>query len=118
MTDTTAAAGPADRAAILDLILFSLNHDRHEAIVLRILHPDEEKFPFEKWLRFRGLEGETPRLCEPALVRRTYLDNFRKHASQLKDVCRATGAEFYSYTTDQPLIESVTTFLRRRAARA
>src|SRR3712207_7789506 len=40
--------------------------------------PDEVEFPFRKWSRFRGLEGERARLLEPAVARKTYLENFRR----------------------------------------
>ena len=95
--------------------LARLRHDRHETILLQVLHPDEVQFPFRKWSRFRGLEGERARLCEPALVRKTYLANFRRHRAQLEETCRALGAEFYSFQTDKPLMDSVTQFLHRRA---
>jgi uncharacterized protein (DUF58 family) len=98
--------------------LARLRHDRHEAIVLQVLDRDEVDFPFRKWSRFRGLEGERARLVEPALVRRVYLDNFRRHRQQLAETCRAMGAEFYSFVTDKPLIDSVTQFLHRRAGKA
>lgn len=94
--------------------LARLRHDRHEVILLRILHPDETTFPFSHWTRFRGLEGESPHLCEPARVRRIYLDNFQRHEKGLSDACRAAGAEYYSFLTSQSLIQTVTTFLRRR----
>ena len=93
-----------------------LRHDRHEAIVVQVLHQDEVEFPFRRWSRFRGTEGERPRLCEPALVRKVYLDNFRRHRADLDQACRAAGAEFYSFVTDRPLIDGVTQLLRRRAA--
>ena len=93
-----------------------LRHDRHEAIVVQVLHRDEVEFPFRRWSRFRGTEGERAKLCEPALVRKVYLDNFRRHRAGLEQACRAAGAEFYSFVTDRPLIESVTQLLRRRAA--
>ena len=95
--------------------LARLRHDRHETILLQVLHPDEVEFPFRRWSRFRGMEGERPRLLEPAMVRKTYLDNFRRHRRELEETARAAGAEFYSFTTERPLIESITTFLRRRA---
>jgi uncharacterized protein (DUF58 family) len=98
--------------------LARLRHDRHETIVLQVLDRDEVDFPFRKWSRFRGLEGERARLVEPALVRRVYLDNFRRHRQDLAETCRAMGAEFYSFVTDKPLIDSVTQFLHRRAGRA
>ena len=97
--------------------LARLRHDRHETILLRILDRDEIEFPFRKWSRFRGLEGERPRLLEPAMARHLYLDNFRRHRKDLEETCRAVGAEFYSFGTDKPLIETITTFLRRRAVK-
>ena len=97
--------------------LARLRHDRHETILLQVLDRDEIEFPFRKWSRFRGLEGERPQLMEPAVVRRAYLDNFRRHRRGLEDACRVLGAEFYSFTTDKPLIDSITAFLHRRAAR-
>jgi uncharacterized protein (DUF58 family) len=98
--------------------LARLRHDRHETILIQLLHPDEVQFPFSKWSQFRGLEGERPRLCEPAVARKFYLNNFRRHRQALDDTCRALGAEFYSFQTDRPLAEAVTLFLHRRAARA
>ena len=97
--------------------LARLRHDRHETILLQVLHPDEVEFPFRRWSRFRGLEGERARLLEPAVARKTYLDNFRRHRRELGETGRAAGAEFYSFTTDKPLIDSITTFLRRRAVK-
>ena len=96
--------------------LARLRHDRHETIVLQILDRDETEFPFSKWTRFRGLEGEGPQLCEPAVVRKIYLENFRRHRKELEETCRAMGAEFFSFVTEKPLIESITYFLHRRAA--
>jgi uncharacterized protein (DUF58 family) len=97
--------------------LARLRHDRHETIVLQVLDRAEVEFPFRKWARFRGLEGERAKLLEPALVRKTYLENFRRHRHELEEGCRAVGAEFYSFVTDKPVIDSITTFLRRRAVR-
>jgi uncharacterized protein (DUF58 family) len=97
--------------------LSRLRHDRHETIVLQVLHRDEVEFPFRRWARFRGVEGEKAKLCEPALVKKQYLDNFRRHRADLEQICRAMNAEFYSFTTNRPLIESVTQLLRRRMAR-
>jgi uncharacterized protein (DUF58 family) len=94
--------------------LARLRHDRHEAIVIQVLHPDEVTFPFRRWTRFRGTEGERGRLCEPAVARKVYLDNFRRHRAGLEQACRAAGAEFYSLVTDRPLIDGVTHLLRRR----
>jgi len=95
--------------------LARLRHDRHETIVLRVLDRDEVEFPFRKWARFRGLEGEQSKLLEPAVVRRNYLENFRRHQRELEETCRALGVEYFSFVTEKPVIESITTFLRRRS---
>lgn len=97
--------------------LARLRHERHETILLRILHPDEANFPFTHWTRFRGLEAEAPQLCEPAQMRRTYLENFARHAKSLRDAARGSGAEFHSFLTSESLIQTITGFLHRRAAR-
>ena len=97
--------------------LARLRHDRHETILLQVLDRDEIEFPFRTWQRFRGLEGERPQLLEPALVRRAYLENFRNHRRSLEETCRALGAEFYSFVTEKPMIDSITSFLHRRAGK-
>jgi uncharacterized protein (DUF58 family) len=91
-----------------------LRHDRHEVILFRVLHPDERTFPFRTLSRFRGLEGEAAQLAEPALVRRMYLDNFNRHARELGEMCRVLRVELGTFVTDRPMIDSLTTFLRRR----
>ena len=81
---------------------------------MQILHRNEVDFPFRSWSRFKGLEGERAQLCETALVRKTYLENFRRHRRELEESCRLLGVEFASFVTDDPLIDSMTSFLRRR----
>jgi uncharacterized protein (DUF58 family) len=96
--------------------LAHFGHDRHELIALRVLDRDEIEFPFKTWTRLRGMEGEKPRLCEPAIMRKLYLDNFRRHSQDLEDRCRALKAEYALFMTDRPLLESTTRFLQRRWA--
>jgi uncharacterized protein (DUF58 family) len=91
-----------------------LRHDRHEVILVQVLDRDEEEFPFRRWSRFRGLEGESPQLCETALVRQTYLENFRRHRKELTDDCRALHAQLAVFRTDLPVIDAITSLVRRR----
>jgi uncharacterized protein (DUF58 family) len=95
--------------------LARLRHDRHETIVLQILDRDEIEFPFRKWSRFRGLEGERAMLLEPALMRKVYIDNFKTHRRGLEEACRSLGVEFFPFVTDQPVIAAITQLLHRRA---
>src|SRR3954449_9237927 len=97
--------------------LAHLRHDRHEVIALRVLDRDEIEFPFRNWTRFRGLEGERASLCEPALVRKRYQDNQRRHARELEDACRTLRAEWRTFVTDKSLADSLPAFLHHRLAR-
>jgi uncharacterized protein (DUF58 family) len=101
-------------ATVIRDALARLRHDRHELICLRVLHPDELTFPFETWSQFRGLEGEGPSLCEPAVMRSVYLANFGRHTRDLQKAFQSVAAESNQFITNQPLIESVTQFLRVR----
>jgi uncharacterized protein (DUF58 family) len=95
--------------------LARLHHDRHELILLRVLDRDEQTFPFRSASRFKGLEGEAPQLLDPAMIRKTYLENFRRHEQELKDVCQLLGAELATLVTDRPMIDELTLFLKQRA---
>jgi uncharacterized protein (DUF58 family) len=95
--------------------LARLHHDRHELILLQVLDSDEELFPFRSVSRFRGLEGERPRLCETAAVRKVYLQNLARHRQDLELACRSLGGEFAVFRTDRPMIDALTAFLRHRA---
>lgn len=97
--------------------LAHLRHDRHEVVALQVIDADEAEFPFRTWSRFRGLEGEAAEVAEPALARRTYLENVRRHTDALRAACSTLRAEFRRFRTDEPLIDSLTAFLRRRSAR-
>jgi uncharacterized protein (DUF58 family) len=102
---------PADRIA---KAIARLHHDRHEIVLMRVLHPDERTFPFRTWARFKGLEGEAPRLLETAAVRKAYLKNFEAHEKQLRQAAVVSGADLLTHDADRPLIDAVTAVVRRR----
>lgn len=95
--------------------LARLRHDRHEVIVLQVLDPDEQEFPFRGIARFHGLEGESPSFSDASLLRKTYLENFKRHQAGLEQACRKLGVELARFTTDRPLGDALVGFLRRRA---
>jgi uncharacterized protein (DUF58 family) len=98
--------------------LARLAHDGHELIVLRVLDSAEVRFPFRSWSRFRGLEGESPLLCDSALVRRVYLKNFRQHEDELVAATRDHGAQYATFVTDKPVVDAIARFLRTRTKNA
>jgi uncharacterized protein (DUF58 family) len=96
--------------------LAHLHHNRHETILLRVLHRDEIEFPFKSPVRLDGLEGEAGRACDPAMMRRIYLENFARHEKAMRDSCRINRAEMNRFVTDEPIAEALAGFLRRRLA--
>ena len=48
------------------------------------------------------------------LLRQTYQRNFREHQRELEASFHILRGEFATFTTEKPLIETLTTFLRRR----
>jgi len=94
--------------------LAHLRHGRHEVIAVQVVDRDEEEFPFRTWCRFRGLEGESARLCEPAVVRKRYIERFRRHRRELREVCLGLGVEFQPFVTDRPVLDAIRVMIRRR----
>lgn len=94
--------------------LAHLRHDRHEVIAVQAVDRDEESFPFRTWCQFIGMEGEKSRLCEPAMVRKAYQENFQRHRRALKESCQALRVEFQSMTTEKSVLDAVRQVLSRR----
>ena len=130
LPSTVQVAGRLGRRALVILVsdffsrtsdirdaLARLRHDRHELICLRILHPDEQNFPFKCWSLFQGMEGERAYLCEPALMRKKYLTNFDRHSRELATICRSMSADLHIMQSDQPIADALRQFLKARAKR-
>lgn len=93
--------------------LARLAHDRHEVLAVRIVDRAEVEFPFKGWARFRGFEGERSQLCEAALVKKTYLANFKRHEEELTAASRALRVELVTLTTNRALEDSIALLVRR-----
>ena len=96
--------------------LARLHHDRHELVLLRMLHPDERTFPFATWAKFEGLESEAPKLLETAAARKMYLANFAEHERQLTQAARATGADLLHASCDRAVVDAILAVVRRSNA--
>lgn len=94
--------------------LVQFRHARHEVCIFRVLHPAERRFPFSRWTRFVGMEGEGVRVVEPAVVRRLYLQRLEEHRQQLLRVCRPLGVAVHESSTDRELGDEITRFIIAR----
>ena len=101
-------------------ILDGLNHlrfARHEVLVFHIMDPYELEFPFDGQVKFEGLEGYDPILCQPRMLRKSYLEALEKHILAVKTACERNKVDYALINTAQPLEIALQTFLHSRTLR-
>jgi uncharacterized protein (DUF58 family) len=101
-------------------ILQGLNHlrfARHEVLVFHVMDPYELDFPFDGQVKFEGLEGYDPILCQPRMLRKQYLEALNKHVLAVKTACERNKVDYALINTAQPLEIALQTFLHSRALR-
>jgi uncharacterized protein (DUF58 family) len=94
--------------------LARLAHGKHETIALRVIDRDEVEFPFQNWTQFRGMESENAKLCEPAVMRQVYRDNFERHSKELAQSCASLAVELHTMVTDRSMVDSLIGVLSHR----
>lgn len=74
-----------------------------KGIVLRLIDPAEEEFPYKGRTRFLGLEGEGPMLAPRAeTLTAEWRATFAAHQHELAEVCRRLGWQHIKHRTDRP----------------
>ncbi|REJ83309.1 MAG: DUF58 domain-containing protein [Planctomycetota bacterium] len=102
----------------LTQVLKQFRHARHEVILLQILAPEEEDFPFTRPTQFRSLERSRHRiLVDPHRLRAVYLEQFRKFEDDLTRVCGNAAVDFHKIGTNEPYQKSLGAYLDARARR-
>jgi len=93
-----------------------LRHRGHEVLVLQIWDRDELEFPFRSWTRFINLEDESDlQLLDPAVLRRTYLDNLKVFREELVRGFRKNRIDHVEMVTDEDVIPALSHYLAARA---
>ncbi len=89
----------------------------HEVILFQVLAPEEISFSFTNASRFECLETQGLRLdLEPETVRQRYLARLNEFLGRLRRECARMRCEYFPLTTDRPLADSLSYYLRLRAA--
>lgn len=89
----------------------------HDVLVLQVLAPEEQTFPFARSTQFLDLESSRRLHVHPAEVRRGYLEKFGAHQRALADGFRQAGVDHTVLTTNRDLGDALAHYLHRRAAR-
>ncbi len=93
-----------------------LRHSRHEVVLLRVVTPEEEDFPFGRPTKFRNLERLNHRLLvDPLRLRKHYLANYQRFCRQLSSGCGALGVDYFKIRTDDPYDRALGEYLDSRS---
>jgi uncharacterized protein (DUF58 family) len=90
---------------------------RHEVILFHVLAPEELSFSFRDRSRFESLENPGQMIeLDPVMVREEYLSRLKIFLDRVRHVCGEAGCDYFPLSTDKPLGEALSDYLRRRAA--
>jgi uncharacterized protein (DUF58 family) len=106
-----------DDVPSLLLGLKHLHHRRHEVLVLQVVDPAEQDFPFQDPTLFKGLEGLPQQTTEPRSLRKAYQREFENFLKEVRRGCRDLHMDYTLLRTDAPLDAALRTFLTSRATR-
>jgi uncharacterized protein (DUF58 family) len=79
-----------------------LRYDGHSVVILHVIDPAEEQFPFDANVRFEGIEGEAAVQAEARQVAAAYRQAFAAAARELAAACRNHQIDYVRALTDEP----------------
>lgn len=92
-------------------------HRRHDVVLLQVIDPAEQDFPFIDPTLFKGLEGLGDQHTEPRALRAAYRSEFENFLRTLRGGARDLRMDYILLRTDQPLEVALHEFLSRRMHR-
>lgn len=91
-----------------------LRYDRHEIVLMQVLHNDEIEFNLEGMVRFVGLEDADEFLTRPQDIRDGYLQAFQRHKDRITEICEANRCEHLVCDTSRDLGDLFADYLQQR----
>ncbi len=90
-------------------------HARHEIMLLQVVAPEEEEFPFHNPTQFRSLERQGHRLLvDPHRLRKQYLKQYQEFLENLEKRAGGLGVDYLKLTTTTPYQRALGAFLDAR----
>ena len=89
----------------------------HDVVVLQVIDPAEQDFPFEDPTRFVGMEGEADQVVEPRALADAYRAEFRRFLEDVSTRCRSMQMDYRLLRSDVPLGDVLPRFLQARRRR-
>jgi len=107
-----------DEVAPLLKALAQLRHRGQEILMFQLWDRDELEFPFRRSTMMINLENiAEQRLIDPAILRRTYLENVRRFREELEQGARRNRIDLVPLITDQPCAAALSHYLKARLRR-
>ncbi len=100
--------------ALLEPALQRLRYEKHEVVLMQVMHHDELAFEFDSMVRFVGMESQQEMLTRPKEVRRAYLAALTRHHEKLEALCDANRCERMLCDTSLPLGQALADYLQQR----
>ena len=105
----------------IDALLSALRrfrHARHDVLLLQVVAPEEETFPFRNPTQFRSLEQSGHRLLvDPHRLRKIYRKQYDDFCASLASHCGGLGIDYTKVTTAESYHVALGSFLAARTRR-
>lgn len=106
-----------DELAPLMSAMKRFRHARHEVVLLQVVAPEEETFPYSRPTQFRNLERSGQRmLVDPHRLRALYLERYQQFCRDLRENCGNVGVDYQKIVTDEPYHTALGRYLKMRTA--
>lgn len=107
-----------DKLEPLTAALQQFRHARHEVILLQVVAPEEEDFPFSRPTQFRSLERAGHKLLvDPHRLRSIYREQYAAFEAELSQRCGNAGVDYVKLLTSDPYQKALGAYLTSRAQR-
>jgi uncharacterized protein (DUF58 family) len=93
-----------------------LRYDGHDVIVLHLVDPWEQRFPFAGPSILEGHEKSGRLVCDPRDLREIYLEERQAHLEEIKALCRGLHYDYQEIVTSEPMDTALATLLHAREA--
>lgn len=93
-------------------------HRRHDVVLLHVIDPAEQDFPFVDPTLFKGLENLGEQLTEPRALRTAYQREFDAFLKSLQSCARDLRMDYVLLRTDMPMEVALHEFLSRRMSKS
>ena len=101
--------------APLEAALQRLRYNRHEVVLMQVMHHDELAFEFDGMIKFVGLELPEELVTQPEELRRAYLRALGQFNEQLEDVCQRNRIERILVDTSRDMGQVFVDYLNQRS---